>query len=154
MDKPNVLFLCTGNTARSQMAEAFLKKFAGDRFEVYSAGYEPREIHPYTKQAMAEIGIDISDQFAKGVKDFLGKIDIRYLIIVCEKAEKTCPKAFPGVLVRMFWPFDDPAAAVGSEAEKLAKFREVRNQIEAQITSWLSKFPLNNDPPGKGEPRD
>ena len=139
MEKPNVLFLCTGNTARSQMAEAFLKKYAGDRFEVYSAGYEPREINPYTKQVMAEVGIDISDQYAKSVKDFLGKMEFRYLIIVCDKAEKTCPKAFPGVLVRMFWPFDDPAAAVGSEAEKLAKFRAVRDLIEEQIKSWLSK---------------
>ena len=139
MEKPNVLFLCTGNTARSQMAEAFLKKYAGDRFEVYSAGYEPREIHPYTQQVMAEVGIDISDQYAKSVKDFLGKMEFRYLIIVCEKAEKTCPKAFPGVLVRMFWPFGDPGAAVGSEAEKLAKFRAVRDLIEEQIKSWLSQ---------------
>jgi arsenate reductase len=133
MEKPNVLFLCTGNTARSQMAEAFLKKYAGDRFVVQSAGYEPQEINPYTKQVMAEVGIDISQQYSKGVKDFLGKMDIRYLIIVCEQAEKTCPKAFPGVLNRMFWPFDDPAAAMGSEEDKLAKFREVRDRIEEQI---------------------
>lgn len=140
MEKPVVLFLCTGNTARSQMAEAFLKKYAGDRFEIFSAGYEPKEINPYTKQVMAEAGIDISHQHAKSVKEFLGKIDVRYLIIVCEQAEKTCPKAFPGVLVRMFWPFDDPAAVVGDEKEKLAKFREVRDQIEEQVKSWLSKF--------------
>jgi arsenate reductase len=140
MEKANVLFLCTGNTARSQMAEAFLKKYAWDRFEVYSAGYEPRDIHPFTKQVMAEVGIDISNQYSKGVKDFLGKMNIRYLIIVCDKAEKTCPKAFPGVLVRIFWPFDDPAAAVGSQEEKLAKFREVRDQIKGQIKSWLTKF--------------
>ncbi|MFA4901899.1 MAG: arsenate reductase ArsC [Desulfobaccales bacterium] len=140
MEKPTVLFLCTGNTARSQMAEAFLKKYGGDRFEVLSAGYEPKEINPYTKQVMAEAGIDISHQHAKSVKEFLGKIDIRYLIIVCEQAEKTCPKVFPGVLVRLFWPFDDPAAAGGSKEEKLAKFREVRDQIEEQVKSWLSKF--------------
>ncbi len=140
MEKPIVLFLCTGNTARSQMAEAFLKKYAGDRFEVFSAGYEPKEINPYTKEVMAEVGIDISDHHAKSVKDFLGKIEVRYLIIVCEKAEKACPKAFPGVLVRMFWPFDDPAAAIGTNEEKLKKFREVRDQIEEQIKSWLNKF--------------
>jgi len=140
MEKPVVLFLCTGNTARSQMAEAFLKKFAGDRFEIFSAGYEPKDINPYTTQVMAEVGLDISDQHSKSVKEFLGKIDVRYLIIVCEKAEKTCPKVFPGVLVRLFWPFDDPAAAVGDEKEKLAKFREVRDQIEEQVKSWLSKF--------------
>jgi len=140
MDKPVVLFLCTGNTARSQMAEAFLRKYAGDRFEVFSAGYEPKDINPYTRQVMAEAGMDISRQYSKSVKEFLGKIDVRYLIIVCEKAEKTCPKAFPGVLVRMFWPFDDPAAVSGPEAEKLAKFREVRDQVEEKIKTWLSKF--------------
>jgi arsenate reductase len=140
MEKPVVLFLCTGNTARSQMAEAFLKKYAGDRFEVLSAGYEPKDINPYTTQVMAEVGLDISDQHSKSVIEFLGKIDVRYLIIVCEKAEQTCPKAFPGVLVRMFWPFDDPAAAGGSEEEKLTKFRAVRDQIEEQIQSWVSKF--------------
>jgi arsenate reductase len=122
------------------MAEAFLKKYAGDRFEIFSAGYEPKAVNPYTTKVMAEAGIDISDQYAKSVKEFLGKIDVRYLIIVCEKAEQTCPKAFPGVLVRMFWPFDDPAAAGGSEEEKLTKFRAVRDQIEEQIKSWLSKF--------------
>ena len=140
MEKPTVLFLCTGNTARSQMAEAFLKKYAGDRFEALSAGYEPKDINPYTIQVMAEVGLDISDQHSKSVIEFLGKIDVRYLIIVCEKAEQTCPKAFPGVLVRMFWPFDDPAAAGASEEEKLTKFRAVRDQIEEQIKSWLSKF--------------
>ena len=135
MEKPVVLFLCTGNTARSQMAEAFLKKYAGDRFDVFSAGYQPSAINPYAQQVMAEAGIDISGQYSKGVKEFLGKIDVRYLIIVCEKAEKTCPKAFPGVLVRMFWPFDDPAAVGGPEEKKLAKFRAVRDQIEAQLKS-------------------
>ena len=119
MEKPIVLFLCTGNTARSQMAEAFLKKYAGDRFEVFSAGYEPKEINPYTRQVMSEVGIDISGHHAKSVKEFLGKIEVRYLIIVCEKAEKACPKAFPGVLVRMFWPFDDPAAALGHKRRKI-----------------------------------
>ena len=96
--KPVVLFLCTGNTARSQMAEAFLKKYAGERFEVHSAGYEPRPINPYTIRVMEEAGFDLSGQYAKGVRDFLGKRDIRYLIIVCGQAEKTCPKVFPGVL--------------------------------------------------------
>ena len=89
---------------------------------------------------MGEVGIDISGQYSKSFKEFLGKIDVRYLIIVCEKAEKTCPKSFPGVLVRMFWPFDDPAAESGPEEQKLAKFRELRDQIEKQIKSWLEKF--------------
>jgi arsenate reductase (thioredoxin) len=141
MEKPKVLILCTGNTARSQMAEAFLKKYAGDRFEVYSAGYEPKEINPLTRQVMAEKGFELEGHYSKGPGDFLGKMDIRYLIIVCEKAEKTCPKTFPGVLFRFFWPFDDPAAATGSDEEKLAKFRQVRDQIDQRIQLWLKEQP-------------
>ena len=139
MEKPNVLFLCTGNTARSQMAEAFLKKYAGDRFEVFSAGYAPREINPLTWKVMAEKGFDLSGQYSKGVGDFLGKMSLRYLIIVCANAEKTCPKTFPGVLFRLFWPFDDPAAITGSEAEKLAAFRRARDQIDQKIQLWLKE---------------
>lgn len=141
MEKPNVLFLCTGNTARSQMAEAFLKKYAGDRFEVYSAGYEPKEINPLTRQVMAEKGFDLSGQYSKGPKEFLGHMTIRYLIIVCAIAEKACPRTFPGVLFRLFWPFDDPAAVTGTEAEKLAAFRRVRDQIDQKIQSWLKENP-------------
>ena len=124
LNKPNVLFLCTGNTARSQMAEAFLRKYAGGRSEVFSAGYEPREINPLTRTVMAERGFDLSGHYFKGPGEFLGKKTIRYLIIVCGNAEQTCPKTFPGVLFRLFWPFDDPAAATGTEADKLAAFRE------------------------------
>ena len=94
--KPVVLFLCTGNTARSQMAEAFLKKYAGERFEAHSAGYEPKPINPYTIKVMEEAGFDLSGQNAKGVGNFLGEMNIRFLIIVCDQAEKTCPKVFPG----------------------------------------------------------
>ncbi len=141
MEKPNVLFLCTGNTARSQMAEAFLKRYAGDRFEVLSAGYQPREINPLTRQVMAEQGFDLSRHYSKGPGEFLGQMSIRYLIIVCGNAEKTCPKTFPGVLFRLFWPFDDPAAATGSEAEKLAAFRRVRDQVDQKIQLWLKENP-------------
>jgi arsenate reductase len=141
MEKPNVLFLCTGNTARSQMAEAFLKKYAGDRFEVFSAGYNPQEINPLTRKVMADKGFDLSGQYAKGVGDFLGKMSIRYLIIVCGKAETTCPKTFPGVLFRLFWPFNDPAAANGSEEEKLEAFRRARDQVDQKIQTWLKENP-------------
>ncbi len=138
--KPVVLFLCTGNTARSQLAEAFLKKYAGERFEVHSAGYEPKPINPYTIKVMEEAGFDLSGQHAKGVGDFLGKKDIRFLIIVCDQAEKTCPRVFPGVLARLFWPFEDPAAFSGTEAEKLAKFRAIRDQINHRIQAWLQEL--------------
>ncbi|WP_052301976.1 arsenate reductase ArsC [Desulfobacca acetoxidans] len=141
MAKPNVLILCTGNTARSQMAEAFLKKYAGESLEVFSAGYHPREINPLTLKVMAEKGLDLSGHQSKGVRDFLGKMEFRYLIIVCEVAEQTCPKNFPGVRFRVFWPFDDPAAATGSEEEKLAKFRQVRDQIDRRIQDWLHDLP-------------
>lgn len=137
MEKAKVLFLCTHNTARSQMAEAFLRKYAGERFEVFSAGYEPNEVHPYAKQVMGEAGIDLSGQRSKSVTEFLGKMSFGYLIIVCERAEKNCPVTFPGFRYRMFWPFEDPVALVGSDQQRLEKFREVRDQIDARIKLWL-----------------
>jgi arsenate reductase len=140
MEKPRVLILCTKNSARSQMAEAFLRKYAGDRFEVYSAGFDPTEIHPLTRKVMAEAGLDLSDQQAKSVKEYLGKVIFTYLITVCEKAEKDCPIAFPGVLLRMYWPFQDPVAFPGSEEEKLANFRDVRDQINRRIRQWLAEL--------------
>jgi len=139
-EKPKILILCVGNAARSQMAEAFLKKYAGDRFEIYSAGFEPQDIHPLTRQVMAEVGLDLQGQYAKSVEDFLGRMTFRYLIVVCQKAEERCPRIFPGVLQRLYWPFEDPAAFEGPEAEKLAKFRQVRDQIEARIKLWLQEL--------------
>jgi arsenate reductase len=123
------------------MAEAFLKKYSGGSLEVYSAGYNPLEINPLTRKVMAEKGFDLQGQYSKGVTDFLGKREFRYLIVVCAVAEQTCPKNFPGVQFRMFWPFDDPVAATGSEEEKLAKFRQVRDQIDQRIQTWLQELP-------------
>jgi arsenate reductase len=119
------------------MAEALLRKYAGDRFEVLSAGTEPREIDPYAKQVMAEAGLDLSSQRSKSVGEFLGKMTVGYLIIVCEKVEENCPITFPGFMYRMFWPFEDPVAFAGSEEQKLEKFREVRDRIESRIKLWL-----------------
>ena len=141
MEKTKVLFLCTHNTARSQMAEAFLKKFAGDRFEVFSAGTEPRDIDPCQK-VMAEAGLDLSEQRPKSVVEFLGKITVGYLIIVCEKVEENCPITFPGFRYRLYWPFEDPVAFVGSEEEKLAKFREVRDMIVARAKIMVAGIRL------------
>jgi arsenate reductase len=139
--RPQVLFLCTHNTARSQMAEAFLKKYANHRFEVYSAGYEPTDINPFTRQVMAEVGLDLSGQYSKGVKEYLGKINFAYVIIVCARAEKTCPTAFPSITQqRLFWPFEDPVATPGTTEAKLAKFREIRDQINRRILQWLDEF--------------
>jgi len=128
MNKPKVLFLCTGNSARSQMAEAFLRQYGGERFEAFSAGLEPSVIHPLTVQVMEEAGVDMSAHYSKGLGQYLGKVHFGYLITVCSRAEEKCP-VFPGMGTRLHWPFDDPAAVTGSEAEKLAKFRQVRDEI-------------------------
>ena len=138
MDKANVLFLCTGNSCRSQMAEGLLRRAAGDLLGAYSAGTNPAAaVHPLAIQVMAELGIDISDQRPKNVKEYLGRVGFRYLIIVCGSADKDCPTAFPGVLHRLFWPFDDPAAFRGSPEETMAEFRRVRDEIRARLEAWL-----------------
>ena len=136
MNKIRVLFLCTGNSARSQMAEAFLRSYAGDRFEAYSAGLEPKEIHPLTKKVMAEIGVDISGQYSKSLKDYMGKIHFGYLITVCSEADANCPTSFPDISQRLRWDFEDPVKFVGTEEEKLNKFREIRDQIKKRVEEW------------------
>ena len=109
MKRQKVLFLCTQNTARSQMAEGFLRHLAGDRFGVYSAGIDPiDEIHPCAVDTMEEVGIDISGQYPKGLKEYMGKQTFNYLIIVCARAEERCPKTFPGVGTTFSWIFEDP----------------------------------------------
>lgn len=135
--KPRLLFLCTGNSARSQMAEALLRHYAGDRFEVHSAGLEPKGINPYTVRVMDEFGIDIRSQQSKSVTTYLGRMVFSYVITVCSNAEANCP-IFPGYTIRMHWPFDDPAAATGSDDQKMDKFRQVRDQIAARIQDWLA----------------
>jgi arsenate reductase len=135
----SVLFLCTGNSARSQMAEGLLRRYGGHHYQAFSAGLEPREIHPYTRQVMEEIGIDISGQRSKGVREYLGHKHFGYLITVCSDADAKCPTTFPGVGRRMHWPFDDPAAFVGSEEATLAKFRQVRDQIHSRLAAWLDE---------------
>lgn len=139
MDKQKVLFLCTGNSARSQMAEAFLREYGDDLFEPHSAGLEPKDLNPLTVRVMEEIGIDISNQKSKGIETYLGKILFQYLITVCDDAEKNCPTVWPGVNTRMHWSFEDPAKFEGTEEEKLAKFREVRDLIESKITLWVAE---------------
>jgi arsenate reductase len=137
MSKAKVLFLCSGNSARSQMAEAFLRKYGGDRYDVYSAGTEPKGINPYTERVMEEAGVSLSGQYSKHVKEYMGKIHFAYIIILCDEAEKSCPAIFPGMGQRLHWSFEDPAAMVGSDDEKLAKFREIRARIEQRIKEWL-----------------
>lgn len=134
--KPTILVLCTGNSCRSQMAEGLFRHYASDRFNVLSAGTDPKnEVHPLAHLVMAEIGIDISDQYPKPVEEFLGRVAVRYLIIVCSGAEESCPRIFPGLSERLYWPFDDPAAFVGTET--LDEFRRVRDEIRSRVVEWL-----------------
>jgi len=137
MSKQRILFLCTGNSARSQMAEAFLRKYGGQHFEAHSAGLEPKGLNPLTVKVMDEIGIDVSGQSSKGVDAYLGKLLFQYLITVCDDADKNCPTVWPGVNTRMQWSFEDPAKFEGTQEEKVAKFREVRDLMEKKIKDWL-----------------
>ena len=133
--KPKVLFLCTGNSARSQMAEGYLRHVAGDQFEPLSAGIEPKGLNPLAVEAMNEIGIDISHQNSKDVVSFLGQY-IPYIVTVCDNARERCP-IFPRSFKFLHWSFDDPAAAQGSREEKLAVFRRVRDEIAHRIDKEL-----------------
>ncbi len=137
--KEGVLFLCTGNSARSQMAEALLRAHAGERFDVYSAGLRPAaEVHPLTLQVLKERGVDTSRLRPKGTDVFLGKVTIRYAIIVCEKAAEACPHIYPFALQTLYWPFEDPAAFDGSAEERLQKFREVLDAIDSRVRAWAA----------------
>jgi arsenate reductase len=139
MRKAKVLFLCTGNSARSQMAEAFLRSHGSDRFEAFSAGLEPRGINAFTRRVMAEAGHDLAGHYSKGVREYLGKAHFGYLITVCGHAEQNCPRTFLGVSHRLHWDLEDPAAVQGTEEETLAKFREVRDQIEELVRRFVAE---------------
>ena len=134
-----VLFLCTGNSCRSQMAEALLRKHAADRFLVFSAGLEPLVIHPYTIRVLNELGIDASEQYSKSVTKYLNAPPFDYIITVCDDAKERCP-IFPGSGKRNHWTFEDPVRFINSEKQQLAKFREVRDLINVQIQSWLNEL--------------
>ena len=139
MNKQRVLFLCTGNSARSQMAEGLLRKYGSDIFEAHSAGLTPKGVNPLTVRAMDEVGIDISNQTSKDINIYLGKTRFQYLITLCDDADENCPTGLPGINARMHWSFEDPARQVGIEEEKLAKFREVRDLIEQKIKAWVAE---------------
>jgi arsenate reductase (thioredoxin) len=136
MTRARVLFLCTHNSARSQMAEAFLRHLAGDRFEVASAGTEATRVHPLAIRAMQEVGIDISAQRSKTVDSLLDD-PWDYVITVCDSANERCP-LFPGRTTRLDWSFEDPSQASGGEAERLESFRRVRDQIQGRLREWLA----------------
>jgi arsenate reductase (thioredoxin) len=136
MNKTRVLILCTGNSARSQMAEGLLRHEAGDRFEVFSAGVEPSAVRPLAVRVMLELGIDISRQRSKSVDEFAGQ-EFDYVITVCDHANERCP-VFPGKTKRIHWSFDDPAATAGGEVAQLSVFRRVRDEIRLRLRVWVS----------------
>lgn len=134
-----VLFICTGNSARSQMAEAFLNHYAGEKFEAHSCGLVAKGIHPLTYKVMQEKGFNLAGQSSKDANTYLGKVNFGYLITVCDEAEKNCPSTFLGISNREHWSFEDPAAFQGTETQQLEKFREIRDQIETKIKEFIAK---------------
>jgi arsenate reductase (thioredoxin) len=134
---PRVLFLCTANSCRSQMAEGMLRHLGGDHFEAASAGAQATRVNPDAIRVMKEIGIDISTHRSKDAAEFRGQ-NFTYVVRVCDRAKETCP-IFPGAFRYFDWGLDDPAAAKGTEEERLAVFRRVRDQIESRVTEFIAK---------------
>jgi arsenate reductase len=137
-----VLFLCTHNAARSQMAQAFLRKYGGETFSAHSAGLKPTEIHPMTRKVMKEVGIDLAalGHESKDIYDAYlePQVHLGYLITVCSNAEANCP-IYPGVSERRYWPVQDPAAVEGSEEERMTAFREARDELEARVKAFIEE---------------
>ncbi|PYT01952.1 MAG: protein-tyrosine-phosphatase [Acidobacteria bacterium] len=133
--KQRVLILCTGNSARSQMAEGLLREIAGERFDIESAGLAPTSVRPEAIASMAEIGIDITAQRSKSVDEFADQ-HFDYVITVCDNANESCP-VYPSDTERIHWSFQDPAAVEGSEKERLDAFRKVREQISGRLKEYF-----------------
>lgn len=131
-----VLVVCTGNSARSQMAEGFIRSEGGDRFEVHSAGTRPSAVNPLAVEVMREVGVDISGHRSKSVREYEGE-EFDYVITVCEGAAEECPR-FPGRTRRVHWSFEDPAAAEGDRDERLQAFRRVRDQIRRRLGAFVA----------------
>lgn len=139
MTKDKVLFVCVHNSARSQMAEAFLKDMAGKQFEVQSAGFEPAPLNPLAIAVMAEVGLDISKNQAQSVFKLYqeGRL-FDYVITVCTESENRCPM-FPGITKRLHWPFTDPASLEGSPEEKMSAARHIRDQIKQEVQNFIAE---------------
>lgn len=137
MNKKRVLILCTGNSARSQMAEGLFRHEAGDHYEVFSAGTKPSHVRPEAIAVMNEAGIDISGHRSKSVEAFVDQ-PFDLVITVCDNAKETCP-VFPAAAVKLHWPFEDPAAVEGSDNDREAAFRKVRDKIHGRIMVYLGE---------------
>ena len=133
-----ILVLCTGNSCRSQMAEAFLQKMLGIESTVYSAGLNPQQVNRYAIEVMKEIGYDISQNSSNHIDEYL-QIDFDYVLTVCSHADSLCP-TFPGNAKKVHIPFDDPAHATGTEQEILAEFVRVRDEIKVKLSEWVKTF--------------
>ncbi len=136
MTKPRILVVCTGNSARSQMAEGLLRRRLGERYEVQSAGTKPTQVRAEAIAVMGEVGIDISGHRSKSIAEFTGQ-EFRYVITVCDNAKESCP-VFPGKTERLHWSFEDPAAAQGSAEERKAEFRRIRDQIAERVEAFAA----------------
>ena len=147
-----VIFVCTGNSARSQMAEAFLRRDGGSAFEVVSAGVDPRGVNPLTVRALKKVGIDASGARSKSVEEFLGE-PFDYVITVCDRARESCPY-FPGGRETLHWGFDDPAEATGSEAERLAVFERVMAEIAGRVRTFASLAQQHRERQQPGQPAE
>ena len=136
--KKTVLFLCTKNSARSQIAEALLRHLANDAFEAYSAGLNPTDVHPMAIQVLREVGIQTDGLYSKPVSTFLGKIRVNFAIVLCEDFEKLCPRIYPFAIDVLSWPLDDPIVAKKTDLELLQAFRKVRDELESRLIRWLA----------------
>jgi len=147
-DKPRILILCTGNSCRSHMAEGILRNAAADLFDIHSAGSKPAGyVHPKAIEALKEIGLDISGHTSKHMNDFLSR-DVNTVITVCGNADQACP-FFPGQVHRYHWGFDDPAHATGTDAEIMAEFRRVRDQIKLVFEAYAAGYRQGSNPLGE-----
>jgi arsenate reductase (thioredoxin) len=135
-EKLRVLVLCTGNSARSQMAEGILRHDWPERFDAFSAGTKPTRVRPEAIQAMEEIGIDISAHRSKGMEEFLDQ-PFDYVITVCDNAKESCP-TFPGVIQKFHWSIPDPAAATGTEKERMTAFRAARDELRKVLRNFAT----------------
>jgi arsenate reductase len=138
--KTKVMFLSTKNAARGQMAEAYLRHYGGDNYEVHSAGLDPSGIHPAAVRVMEEAGLTLDGQSSKHVAEYLGRVHFGWLITVCSDAEQNCPRALLGISNRLYWgDLASPTAFAGDDEETLQEFRQARDQIERRIKEWLDE---------------
>ena len=138
-----VLFLCTHNSSRSQMAEGLLRTRGGPAFAVFSAGTEPRSVHPLALKVMQELGIDLSFHTAKGIQAFANEAPMDLVVTVCHEAQETCPY-FPNTRHQVHWGFPDPSLVTGTEQERLAAFRHIRDLIASKIDQFLARQPASS----------